>query len=127
MTAAGCLKSVEHLKKIASREKPATRKTQLLRQQLKVRKIPVLQVSQTHILPVMIGSAKKCTLAAQELCNKFNIYLQPINAPSVPMAVPMGTERFRVNVTPNHTSADIEYLAESLEQVFYAYDIAFAE
>ncbi|WP_273757200.1 5-aminolevulinate synthase [Bartonella sp. MM73XJBT] len=121
--AAGCLKSVEHLKKSQAERSQLHEKTQLLRQQLKVRKIPVLQVSQTHILPVMIGSAKKCTLAAQELYNKFNIYLQPINAPSVPM----GTERFRVNVTPNHTSADIEYLAGSLEQVFYAYDIAFAE
>ncbi|WP_142415822.1 5-aminolevulinate synthase [Bartonella massiliensis] len=121
--AAGCLTSVEHLKKSQSERRQLHEKTQLLRQQLKIRKIPVLQASQTHILPVIIGSAKKCTLAAQELCDKFNIYLQPINAPSVPV----GTERFRVNVTPNHTSADIEYLAESLEQIFYTYDIAFAE
>ena len=56
----------------------------------------------------------KCKLAAKILLEKYNIYLQPINSPTVPI----GTERFRVNATPNHTTEQILHLANSLKLVF---------
>ncbi|EPF70366.1 aminotransferase class I/II-fold pyridoxal phosphate-dependent enzyme [Acinetobacter rudis] len=80
-----------------------------------------MSASTTHILPVLIGDAKKCKAAAQYLLNHKAIYLQPINYPTVPI----GTERFRVNVTPHHSEAQIYALADALEEVFYKFDVPF--
>jgi 5-aminolevulinate synthase len=46
------------------------------------------------------------------------IYVQPINYPTVPW----GTERLRFTPTPNHTEADIYYLAESLKEAFKRFE-----
>ncbi|PHE52538.1 5-aminolevulinate synthase, partial [Bacillus toyonensis] len=39
--------------------------------------------------------------------------------------VPIGTERFRVNITPNHTEEQIIQLTNALTEVFIAFDIPF--
>jgi 5-aminolevulinate synthase len=67
-----------------------------------------------HIVPVMVRDAKKCKAISDHLLNEYGIYLQPINYPTVPV----GTERLRVCPTPNHTEADIYYLAKSLKEAF---------
>ncbi len=79
--------------------------------------------SETHILPVLIGDATKCKAAARQLLEKHNVYLQPINSPTVPI----GTERFRVNITPNHTEEQIIQLTSALTEVFIAFDIPFSK
>lgn len=81
--------------------------------------IPVMSCSTTHILPVLVGDAVKCKSAAERLLKVHGIYLQPINYPSVSV----GTERFRVNATPNHSEEQIKDLAESLSEVFQYFDI----
>lgn len=65
----------------------------------------------------------KCKAAAQRLLEQHHVYLQPINSPTVAV----GTERFRVNVTPNHTEEQILQLAEALTEVFNYFDIPFAQ
>jgi len=40
--------------------------------------------------------------------------------------VPVGTERFRVNATPNHSQAQIENLAVSLRETFDHFAIPLA-
>jgi 5-aminolevulinate synthase len=70
-----------------------------------------------HIVPVMIRDAKKCKAISDWLLNEKAIYVQPINYPTVPW----GTERLRFTPTPNHTEADIYYLAESLKEAFDVY------
>lgn len=67
-----------------------------------------------HIVPVMVRDAKKCKAISDYLLNEKGIYVQPINFPTVPW----GTERLRFTPTPNHTEADIYYLAESLKEAF---------
>ena len=67
-----------------------------------------------HIVPVMVRDAKKCKAISDYLLNEKGIYVQPINYPTVPW----GTERLRFTPTPNHTEADIYYLAESLKEAF---------
>ena len=67
-----------------------------------------------HIVPVMVRDARKCKAISDYLLNEKGIYVQPINYPTVAW----GTERLRFTPTPNHTEADIYYLAESLKEAF---------
>lgn len=118
---AACYTSIQHLKKSSVEREKLHQKTFLLRTVLRKKRINVMSASTTHILPVLIGDAKKCKAAAQYLLNHKAIYLQPINYPTVPI----GTERFRVNVTPHHSEAPIYALADALEEVFYKFDVPF--
>lgn len=64
----------------------------------------------THIIPLMINDAKLCKSISDRLMDDHNIYLQPINSPTVPV----GTERLRITPTPNHTDAMIYDLVTAL-------------
>lgn len=67
----------------------------------------------THIIPLMIGNAKLCKQMSDKLLDEYDIYLQPINSPTVPV----GTERLRITPTPNHTEAMIYDLVNALKSV----------
>ncbi|MDA7085563.1 5-aminolevulinate synthase [Pseudomonas sp. SA3-5] len=119
---AGCLASVNHLK-VSSLERDLLRtNTAKLRERLKHHDVPVMPCSQTHVLPVLVGDAQRCKAAAERLLHIHGVYLQPINYPSVPI----GTERFRVNATPNHSDEQIVHLAASLRETFEHFSIPLA-
>ncbi|MGQ5637974.1 MULTISPECIES: 5-aminolevulinate synthase [unclassified Streptomyces] len=111
---AACHASVEHLKTSDAERAALHRKTALLRGALADAGIEVMPCSTTHVLPVLVGDADLCKRAAARLLDRHDVYLQPINSPTVPV----GTERFRVNVTPNHTEEDIAHLVRALSEVF---------
>lgn len=111
---AGCLESIKIVRKNDELRKNLQSKTRYLRNKLKENGIEVLEQSTTHILPVIIGDSKQCTQAAKLLFDNFNIYVQAINSPTVES----GTERFRINVTPNHTEEQMELLVSSIVFVF---------
>ena len=92
-----------------------------LREKLNQYDIPILPESTTHIVPVVIGDSVKCKQASEELIKNFNIYVQPINYPTVEK----GTERFRINVTPNHTEEHIDTLCLAISSVFNKLDISY--
>ncbi|MHA7846864.1 5-aminolevulinate synthase [Serratia sp. D1N4] len=117
--AAACHASIEHLKSSEVEREKLQAKTALLRKLLEQKKIPVMSASTTHVLPVFIGNAVKTQKAAAYLLEHHGIYLQPINSPSVPI----GTERFRVNVTPGHTDQQIAALADGLLDTFNKFEI----
>ncbi|WP_406167664.1 5-aminolevulinate synthase [Streptomyces canus] len=110
---AACHASVEHLKNSEAERRTLHDKTRRLRDALAAAGITVMPCSTTHVLPVLVGDAAACKRAAVRLLDEYDVYLQPINSPTVPV----GTERFRVNVTPNHTDADIAHLVEALSEV----------
>jgi 5-aminolevulinate synthase len=73
-----------------------------------------MQCSTTHIVPVLVGDAKKCKSMSDTLLNEFNIYVQPINFPTVDV----GTERLRFAPTPLHDDGMIEDLVQALKTMF---------
>ena len=81
-------------------------------------KIPFLDHN-SHIIPVIIGDPKLCREASNILLHDYNIYVQPINYPTVPS----GTERLRITASPFHTKEMIRDLANALKNVFASLDI----
>ena len=75
--------------------------------------LPVI-ASDTHIVPVFVGNPERCKQACDILLEEFNIYIQPINYPTVPK----GTERLRITPSPYHDDGLIDALADALVQVW---------
>jgi len=68
----------------------------------------------SHIISIIIGDPTITKQVSSILLNRYNIYIQHINFPTVPM----GTERLRITPTPFHSLVMIQELAASLKQVF---------
>lgn len=69
--------------------------------------------SKSHIIPIPVGSAAKCTQVSTDLID-LGHYIQSINYPTVAK----GTERLRVSITPFHSEQMIDSLIEKLISVW---------
>jgi 5-aminolevulinate synthase len=105
--------SIEHLKASSDERRTHQRQAAQVKQALSKAGLPVL-LTDTHIVPVIVGEARLCKAASDLLLEKHHIYIQPINYPTVPK----GTERLRITPTPFHTDAMIETLASALASVW---------
>jgi len=112
---AGALASVKYVQDHPELRDKIMKVAAATREHLKAAGLEVNPLSEGgHIVPVMVRDAKKCKAISDYLLNEKGIYVQPINYPTVAW----GTERLRFTPTPNHTEADIYYLAESLKEAF---------
>ncbi len=113
--AAGALESVRHLKSSNVERDLHQRNAAMLKQKLKLGGFPVIE-NESHIVPLLVGNPSCCFYASEHLMDHFDIYVQPINYPTVPR----GTERLRLTPTPYHTEEDMDKLVEALQSTWQA-------
>lgn len=111
--AAGARTAVAHLKQSSLERQRQARAVSKVRAALKAIGIPVMP-NDSHIVPVMVGNAAKCKMISDVLMERYGIYIQPINYPTVPK----GTERLRITPSPFHTDDDIARLAHALSDLW---------
>ncbi|MDQ3016171.1 MAG: 5-aminolevulinate synthase [Bacteroidota bacterium] len=69
----------------------------------------------SHITPLIISDAKECRKVANILLEKYGVYVQPVNYPTVPV----GEECLRIILTARHTQSHVHHLLKSLKAVFH--------
>lgn len=75
--------------------------------------VPVIP-NPSHIVPILIGNATHAKKASDMLLNKYKIYVQAINFPTVAQ----GTERLRITPTPGHTKELSDILIDAVDNIF---------
>jgi len=113
VSCAGALAAVKYLKEHNEIRVQHQTQAAKLKRVLKENELPFMDCSTTHIVPVLIGEAKRCKAMSDALLNDHNIYVQPINYPTVDV----GTERLRFAPTPFHDDGMIEDLVRALKTV----------
>jgi 5-aminolevulinate synthase len=113
VTCAGALAAVKYLKQHNELRIQHQERAARLKQMLRDNSLPVMD-SETHIVPVLVGDAFRCKKISDVLLNEYNIYVQAINYPTVPV----GTERLRFAPTPYHTDAMMSDLVDKLTVCF---------
>jgi 5-aminolevulinate synthase len=110
--------SIEHLKTSTAEREGQQRQAAETKDALSAAGLPVMP-TETHIVPLIVGDARLCKAASDTLMDRFDIYIQPINYPTVPK----GTERLRITPTPLHTDAMIAELRDALLSVWAALEL----
>ncbi len=119
--AAAARTSIAHLKTSEVEREGQRRQVARLRAALDRDGIPHMQ-NDSHIVPVLIKDPVKTRMLADYLMQEWDIYVQPINYPTVPK----GTERLRFTPSPLHTDADIDHLVHALSVLWKQCAIAHA-
>ena len=111
--AAGALAAIRHLRESSAERETQQANVAALRRLLDRAGIPHLD-NPSHIVPVMVGEAAACKRISDELLARFDIYVQPINYPTVPR----GSERLRITPSPLHTDDDLRHLVAALSEIW---------
>ena len=111
---AGALASIKYLKDHNELRVQHQERATKLKSMLSEVGIEVHKDSCTHIVPVMIRDAVLCKQMSDMLLEDYNIYIQPINYPTVAV----GEERLRIAPTPLHTDAMMYELVDALRKTF---------
>ncbi len=111
--AAGALASIRHLKTSKLERIRHQERAAYVKRRLKAERLPVAD-NPSHIVPLIVGNPVHCKMISDTLLDEYNIYVQPINYPTVPR----NTERLRITPTPQHTDADVDDLITSLRALW---------
>jgi 5-aminolevulinate synthase len=114
VSCAGALAAVKYLKDHNELRDKHQERARKLKHRLNANGITVMECATTHIVPVLVGDAVRCKAISDRLLNEHNIYVQPINFPTVDV----GTERLRFAPTPFHDDGMIEDLIIALKESF---------
>ncbi|MCB1514244.1 MAG: 5-aminolevulinate synthase [Hyphomicrobiaceae bacterium] len=111
--AAGALASIRHLKTSQVEREKHQERARTLKARLIAAGLPVIE-GPSHIVPVMVGDPVHCKAVTDTLLDRYGIYVQPINYPTVPK----GTERIRLTPGPVHTDEQMDYLVKALTELW---------
>jgi 5-aminolevulinate synthase len=117
--AAGASASIRHLKTSDVERRRHQERARTVNRRLKAAGLPVMD-NPSHIVPVLVGDPVHCKAVSDALLDRFAIYVQPINYPTVPR----GTERLRITPTPAHSDADIDALVAALGTLWTECELA---
>ncbi|MCG8562354.1 MAG: 5-aminolevulinate synthase [Hyphomicrobiales bacterium] len=115
---AGALASVRHLKSSQAERESHRERSLTLKRRLVEAGFPVLD-NPSHIIPVMVGEPVLCKELTDALMDRYGIYVQPINYPTVPR----GTERIRLTPGPLHSDSDMDHLIDALNTLWSEMDL----
>jgi 5-aminolevulinate synthase len=101
--------SIRHLKARGAERERHQERVRTLKGMLKAAGLPVMK-NPSHIVPLLVRDPVLTKCITDALLERFAIYVQPINYPTVPR----GTERLRLTPTPHHSDADMDRLVEAL-------------
>ncbi len=113
--AAGALASIRHLKVSELERAQLHKRARELKERLTAAGLPVF-ANPSHIVPVLVGDPVHCKAVTDALLDRYGIYAQPINYPTVPR----GTERIRLTPAPVHTDAQMDDLVNALTELWQA-------
>jgi 5-aminolevulinate synthase len=111
--AAGAAASVKHLKADQGLRDAHQTQAKILKLRLKGLGLPIIN-NGSHIVPLMVGDPKHTKLMSDMLLERFGIYVQPINFPTVPR----GTERLRFTPSPLHGPKEMDLLVSALDNLW---------
>jgi 5-aminolevulinate synthase len=109
----GALASVRHLRRHDDLRQRHQERARTLKERFHAAGLPVMP-SPSHIVPLLVGDPIACKQASDLLLDQFQIYIQPINYPTVPK----GTERLRITPTPWHDDDAMDRLLDALTAVW---------
>ncbi len=111
--------SIKHLMNSSVERDQIHANVSLLKSKLTEINLPVIK-NESHIIPILVGDPILTKKVTDQLLDEFNIYVQPINYPTVPK----GTERLRITASPYHNIDDIDHLVSSLDSIWKEMKIA---
>jgi 5-aminolevulinate synthase len=111
--AAGARTSIRHLKASGVQRARHQDRVARVRAGLDAAGVPHY-ANPSHIVPVMVGDPVQCKRISDILLERYGIYVQPINYPTVPR----GTERLRITPSPLHSDADVDHLIGALAEIW---------
>lgn len=112
--AAGAAASVRYLKQSQRERQLMHERSTTMKHMLLQAGIPVMRDSISHIVPIFVGDPVKAKQACDTLMDRYGIYVQPINYPTVPR----GTERLRITPGPLHTEKMMQEFVTAISAVW---------
>jgi 5-aminolevulinate synthase len=118
--AAGASVSIRHLKESSAERERHQERAGALKRRLKAAGLPVMD-NPSHIVPILVGDPVLTKKITDALLDRFAIYVQPINYPTVPRS----TERLRITPQPQHSDADMDALVAALSTLWQELGLPF--
>jgi 5-aminolevulinate synthase len=118
--AAGAVASIRHLKASGAERERHQERVRTLKGKLKAAGLAVME-NPSHIVPLLVGDPVLTKRITDALLDRFAIYVQPINYPTVPR----GSERLRITPQPQHSDADMDRLVAALSTLWVELGLAF--
>jgi 5-aminolevulinate synthase len=118
--AAGATVSIRHLKASSAERERHQERAGALKRRLKAAGLPVME-NPSHIVPILVGDPVLTKRITDALLERFAIYVQPINYPTVPRS----TERLRITPQPQHSDADMDQLTRALTTLWQELGLPF--